>query len=48
MIIKNLKSGIYIALNNNLSTETIIDTYLILAQYCLKELNYKGKSITII
>lgn len=41
-IINNLRNSIHIALNKSLCTKTIIDTYLMLAQYCLNDLNYIG------
>ncbi|XP_060849991.1 DNA-dependent protein kinase catalytic subunit-like isoform X3 [Rhopalosiphum padi] len=41
-IIQNLKNCIHIALNSNLCTKTIVDSHLMLAQYCLEELNFKG------
>lgn len=44
-IINNLKTSILIALNNSLSIKTIIDTYLMLAQYCLEDFNYKSMYI---
>ncbi|KAE9538879.1 hypothetical protein AGLY_005461 [Aphis glycines] len=40
-IIQNLKNCILIVLNSNLCTETIVDSHLMLAQYCLEELNFK-------
>ncbi|CAH1737387.1 unnamed protein product [Aphis gossypii] len=40
-IIQNLKNCIHIALDSNLCTETIVDSHLMLAQYCLEELNFK-------
>lgn len=47
-VIKNLKSAIHIASNNSLCTKSVIDSYLMLAQYCLEELNHKGIWIIII
>ncbi|XP_029343352.1 DNA-dependent protein kinase catalytic subunit isoform X2 [Acyrthosiphon pisum] len=40
-IIQNLKNCIHIAINSSLSTKTIIDSHLMLAQYCLEEINFK-------
>lgn len=44
-IIDNLKNCIHIALNSSLCSKTIVDSYLMLAQYCLEELNCKGRYI---
>lgn len=41
-VINNLKCCENIAINNNLCTIIITDNYLMLAQYCLEELNDKG------